>query len=398
MSSKTNFPGVRKRGDSIQIDFRYKGVRCRETLPIKPTATNLETAANLRGKIRLDITLDKLVYSDYFPKSDKVQVFGHKKISNMTVAQGFEWWLEDFKSKSDKTKKIYVQHINKHIIPGLGNIILRDLKASQVKKWISTIDLSISSKNGILTPLRFLLAEAYSEELVDDDIMQRISNETRPKKDKKPLTIGEIDTLSIYFKNHCHDAMYYYQFAIWSGLSSGEHLGLQWGDINFDKYQISIKRMLVENKEESTKNSYRNRTIELLHPALLALEALKPHDYDQNSKKYNTKFIFINPKTDLVWRNEAISQSWNQALKVLKIEHRRAYETRHTYASLMISACLPDGWVRHQMGHATMKMLEEVYGKWHGDTSIIIDWILKHTKDGKNGADFTRLFLDLHKK
>ena len=128
------------------------------------------------------------------------------------------------------------------------------------------------------------------------------------------------------------------------------------------------------------------------------MEELKPDDYDTNISKYSSTYIFINPKTDLVWRNEAISKHWNQALKNLKIEHRRAYETRHTYASLMISACLPDGWVRNQMGHATMKMLEEVYGKWHGDTSIIIDWILKHTQNGNNGSDFTRLFLDQHKK
>ena len=124
---------------------------------------------------------------------------------------------------------------------------------------------------------------------------------------------------------------------------------------------------------------------------------MKPKDYDENSNKYNSTYIFTNPKTCLVWRNEAISQYWNQALKDLQIEHRRAYETRHTYASLMISACLPDGWVRNQMGHATMKMLEEVYGKWHGDTSAIIDWVLKYTQDGKNGADFTKLFLEQHK-
>ena len=94
--------------------------------------------------------------------------------------------------------------------------------------------------------------------------------------------------------------------------------------------------------------------------------------------------------------NEAINKFWKTSLKELKIKYRSPYETRHTFASIMVTACLPDGWVRNQMGHATMKMLEEVYAKWHGNTNAIIDWILKHTKNGTNGADFTKLFIKLH--
>jgi len=137
--------------------------------------------------------------------------------------------------------------------------------------------------------------------------------------------------------------------------------------------------------------------MELLNPAILALYSLKPIDYDENSNKYKYEYIFKNPKTCKVWRNEAITKYWNNCLKALKLKPRRAYETRHTFASIMVTACVPYAWIRIQMGHATMKMLEEVYGKWLGDADRVIDWILEQTKNGNNGADFTKLFLDQYK-
>ena len=36
--------GIRARGQSVQLDFQYKGVRCRETLKIPPTKANLNFA------------------------------------------------------------------------------------------------------------------------------------------------------------------------------------------------------------------------------------------------------------------------------------------------------------------------------------------------------------------
>ena len=85
-------------------------------------------------------------------------------------------------------------------------------------------------------------------------------------------------------------------------------------------------------------------------------------------------------------------------MELLGIEHRKAYETRHTFASIMITACLPDGWIRQQMGHSTMKMLEDVYGKWLSESSRVIEWVLSHTSKGHNGAQFKILFLDKHLK
>jgi hypothetical protein len=60
----------------------------------------------------------------------------------------------------------------------------------------------------------------------------------------------------------------------------------------------------------------------------------------------------------------------------------------------MVSACVPDGWIRNQMGHADMVMLAKVYAKYLEDGDRVIEWIVKHTSAGVNGAQFEKLFLN----
>ncbi len=71
--------GVRVRSESsIEIDFYYQGVRCRERLKLSPTPANLKYAKNLKSSIEIAIEKGTFEYADYFPNSrfaDKLQRF-----------------------------------------------------------------------------------------------------------------------------------------------------------------------------------------------------------------------------------------------------------------------------------------------------------------------------------
>jgi len=391
---KTKYPGVRVRGNSIQIDFRYKGVRCRETLRVTPTPTNLKNSANLLGRIKNEINFGKLNYADYFPNSKNIKKFGDLKPSNLTVSQAMDWWIEQNSHQDKDTPRGHRESIRNHIKPGIGNIMLLNLRPSQVTEWINSIKLSESMKNNILTPLRSMTKKAYQNEIIEKDIMIMVPYFTRKKKIKSPLKIKEVDLVIEKLKEK--EAKLYYQFAIFTGLSTGEQLGARWGDVDFINCKLSIKRIRSDGRIKNTKNSFREREIELLNPAYTALNQLAPDDYFLDPEKYNDCHIFTNPITNNVWRNDAIGSRWGKALKEGGLPHRSPYETRHTFASMMITACLPDGWIRAQMGHATMKMLEEVYGKWTGDADKVVKWLLSKTKGGKNGASFKEFFLKIH--
>lgn len=55
---------------------------------------------------------------------------------------------------------------------------------------------------------------------------------------------------------------------------------------------------------------------------------------------------------------------WVYALKKAGVRYRRPYQTRHTYASMMLSAGEHPMWVAQQMGHSDWTMIARIYGRW----------------------------------
>lgn len=51
-------------------------------------------------------------------------------------------------------------------------------------------------------------------------------------------------------------------------------------------------------------------------------------------------------------------------MKKAGVRYRRPYQTRHTYASMMLSAGEHPMWVAKQMGHTDWLMIGRVYGRW----------------------------------
>jgi integrase len=47
-----------------------------------------------------------------------------------------------------------------------------------------------------------------------------------------------------------------------------------------------------------------------------------------------------------------------------KVKYRCPYQTRHTFASMMLSSGKNPMWVASQMGHADWGMIRKVYGRW----------------------------------
>ncbi|MEO5328090.1 MAG: hypothetical protein H7829_07575 [Magnetococcus sp. THC-1_WYH] len=55
---------------------------------------------------------------------------------------------------------------------------------------------------------------------------------------------------------------------------------------------------------------------------------------------------------------------WEPTLKRAGIIYRNLYQTRHTYASMLLSAGENPMWVAQQMGHKDWAMIRQRYGRW----------------------------------
>lgn len=352
--------GVRCRSSrGIEIDFYYQGVRCRETIKLPDTKANRQFAANLRTKIICEIGMGTFNYAEYFPNSKRAETMG--KVSNKTVAQA----LDDLLTSSRRTLEAstyrdYQSSVEYHLKPAFGETLLRKLTTTQIRVWIGQQTISAKRINNVLIPLRRVIKDAFDDGVIDRDISARIRNLSHRSQEPDPFTPDEIKAIL----NECEDqSRNLFQFAFWTGLRTSELIALTWSDIDFQRGVIRVRRASVRKILKAPKTESGEREVKLLSPALDALNAQKPFTL------LIGKNVFYNPKTNRPWETDGQIRktAWTPVLKAAAIRYRNPYQTRHTFASMMLSAGENPMWVAKQMGHKDWGMIRKRYGRWIAD-------------------------------
>ena len=76
--------------------------------------------------------------------------------------------------------------------------------------------------------------------------------------------------------------------------------------------------------------------------------------------------MFLNPRTGKAWETDGQLRktAWIPALRKAGVRYRNPYQTRHTYASMMLSAGEDPTWLAKQMGHKDWAMIRKIYARY----------------------------------
>ncbi len=351
------FTGVRARGDSIVLDFIYQGHRCRETLRVKPTKTSLKQASRMREAVLHDIGFGSFEYNKYFPDSKNAFKFSKNKSAMVTIEDILNTWMKRASQKCElSTLRDYRSALKTHLIPSFGKICLSDFNASYIYDWIETLNISNKRINNVLVPLRQALKEAFYDGLIDRNPIDNLRNLTPKTKEPEPFNRTEINQilgkLSGQEKN-------IFKFAFYSGLRTSELIGLRWEDVDLERSIVHVRIAIVRKNEKTTKTLSGQRTIDLSSESKQALQSQL--EYTRNSVR-----VFHDPSTKKQWSGDHVLRKrvWVPALKAAGVKYRTPYQTRHTFASMLLSAGKNPMWVAQQMGHKDWGMIRKVYGRW----------------------------------
>lgn len=348
--------GVKARGRSIQIDFYYLGKRCRETIKLAPNKANLIFADRMKATILHEIAIGTFSYQNHFPNS-KNATLGIKH-SNQTVSQALDDYIQAAKRTCEiSTWKNYRSAIEHHLKPAFGDIRLVDLTTSRIKSWIGGLTISNKRINNVLIPLRTIVNDAFADGLIERNPVQRIGNLSVRFDEPQPFTPAEINGISKELPPQGKNLI---QFACWTGLRTSELIALEWSDIDWKAGLIRVRRACVNKHIKQPKTKSGERDVKLFPPALEALQDQKRFTF------ISGKQIFHNPRTNTPWETDAQIRKtmWQPALKRAGVEYRNPYQTRHTYASTLLSAGENPLWVAQQMGHKDWGMIRKRYGRW----------------------------------
>lgn len=354
---------------TLRISFYYRGVRCFETLKIEATASNIKYAERLRGEILNAIERGTFSYVDYFPKSKRAHIFGHVP-NKITIGELLREFLTEAKStKEVSTYRGYRKVCEGHLLPKFDKMEIQDLQPIILRKWIRGLNCTTKTVANILTPLRAVIEQSLVDQYIKENplnsiIVDKLLNKETKKSDYKPDPFS-VDEINAILNTSEGQVRLLFQFAFFTGLRVSELIGLRWEDVDWRNQSIHIEETIVAKEAKGPKTEAGVRDVLLLPPAMDALEQQKQYTFTRNGR------VFHNPQTNKPWEtSQQIRRTqWMHILKRAGIRYRNTYQTRHTYASMMLSQGENIMWVSKQLGHVDVEMVIKTYGRWIPDNS-----------------------------
>ncbi|MDX9822646.1 MAG: tyrosine-type recombinase/integrase [Syntrophales bacterium] len=263
-----------------------------------------------------------------------------------------EWVSIISKEIKLSTLSDYRYSMNRYILPRFGNVPIAEINYLDIRKFVSTLGCSRKRINNILVPMRSVLKMAYLSEIIEKNPMDRVKNVKTDKPDIHPLSMEEVrlflDNVSERFRN-------FFVVAFFTGMRFGEMACLKWQNVDFRLGVIKVRETRVMGEEGRPKTKKSTRDIKILPPVREALQ-------DQRKQTFGkSDYVFLNQygkNIDPVSMNFHV---WKKGLKKAGLAPRSLYQTRHTFATLMLDAGEHPGWVQKMMGHETMQMIYEKY-------------------------------------
>ena len=228
-----------RNGETINITFTYKGVKCREPLSnLDVTTKNIKYAERTLGEIHNKIERGTFVYAEYFPRSTRLKIFG-----NAAAGKTVKMYLDEYlvicetRKLSPSTiggyKKCRSALSSLHIFPA------SELTPAALKTWIQSQKTTLKTIRNQLSFLRSALDEAVTDGVLQINPVSLVTA-SRYQSDKSeaessyvvdPLSPAEVNALLSAAGNKQWENLF--RFAIHTGLRSSELCALRWRDIDF---------------------------------------------------------------------------------------------------------------------------------------------------------------------
>lgn len=291
-----------------------------------------------------------------------------------TVAEWCRLWYETYSKPNQRfsTADSYKVILEKHIIPAIGGIKLRQLTAlhiqqmynhakeqGRVRRWEKTTDLSLanSTVRRIHMVLNSCLQQAVKERIIPYNPCESCRV---PKLEKKEMTIIPPEKVGAYLRAaEEYGVLPIFYLELTSGLRRGELLGLQWSDLDPENQLITVNKQLSKINGElvlttpKTQNSIRKvavpkRTVELL--------------IAEHEKHPDSPLMFASPITGSYWSPDAIGRVHKKLLAMAEIDSSvRFHDLRHTFATLAMQSGVDVKTLASMLGHYSAGFTLDTY-------------------------------------
>jgi integrase len=266
-------------------------------------------------------------------------------------------WLERKKATiARSTYGDYRSIWNKYVLPYFGNMPLCRVTRIDVEEFLGNLpDISAKRKNNIMVPLKCLFNDANRHGEIDEPPTENIRRLKEIKPFIDPFSFGEMKLLLERVHPH-YEA--YFTTAFLTGMRPNEMIALKWSNVDFEMRCITVREGRVLGVEGPPKTMSSYRDVDMLDPLF---EALRAH---RQGTRGGTTYVFPGKTGRPLEVNNLRKRVWYPAIDAAGLRRRTMYQTRHTFASLMLSHGEDPLWVARMLGHNSLDMIFKHYGKF----------------------------------
>lgn len=355
--------GVRVRENAVQINFiDHNGKRRWITLPNPATVEGIRAAYNTRSDLINKKQWGVLTEDDI---NVACGILPALEDTRPTFADYAQIYLDNLNSDNVSTRSKYKGILTNHWMPAFALMAVEDITPAIIRQRINELSFNTEKTfNNALIPLRGVFELAFEDEVIDDLPTKRIKNKKFQEEEPDPFTEDEMTKLLGWIKECASDVMLYWYFevAFWTGARPSEMIALLWSDVDLEKGTMSITKGRVRGILQNKTKTSKSRLVYLNDNALSAFK---------NARALNRGNEYVFVKADgQHWNHESNMRSvMRSATQATHIRHRPAYNTRHTYATILLMNGINPAFAANQLGHSLL-MFTKIYSRWiHGEQS-----------------------------
>lgn len=322
------------------------------------------------------------------------------------IAEYLLQWLNDYVKINVRASSYvgYERIIKNHLIPYIGNTLLKNLTAMQIDNLYAELlqngrsdgkgGLSQKSVQYTHRVLNESLEHAVKKQLIYFNPMKGITNTPKPKKFQATIyTAKEL----LYLLNVAKDTPYELPIALAGicGLRRGECLGLKISDIDFSTKTIKISRQLIllrkQIVESEPKSTDSNRVIAVPDMVMEIIQKqirVNNHYKQLLQNEYFDKGYLICHNNGAPIRPDYLTKNFANFIQSKGLKKIRFHDLRHTCASLMLKSGVAMKTASEILGHSSISITADLYTHVLQDTKQVaanqIEQLLINEKDSEN--------------
>ena len=330
------------RGPKLWIDYRANGKRVRRSTGLDDTPANRRTLE----KEVIPALMARIKLGQLSPKQSRL----------------FKDYAAEFLRMKEREKSYTMKlPTRRKIIAHFGGMRVDEITRLDIKRYLMDLPIKSSSKRLYLSTIRGILDLALDDDVIDRNPADGIRLPKEPKPEAKPFSPQEVEAILSRADGMLRN---YLGIAFYTGLRSGEILGLMHQDIGADT--ITVRRSISKGRITTPKTAGSLRTIPIF-------AAARPFIEDQK-KRSNSLYLFDIDGAPISDIGVLRKRKWARLLRDCGIEYRKIYATRHTFITAMLnSGRYKLTTIARIVGHTSIETLVENYAGFIKDEHLQID-------------------------